>query len=231
MPPSPLMPLRLFPWLTLLLALTTACTPSQLESVPEPVEGPEGISPEVWAHGLAAHRRATDLGLTSSQRIVIIDYTRASTERRLWVVEIGTYEVLMHEYVAHAINSGGTYPYAFSNRDGSNRSSLGAFITGRPYIGIRGLALRLEGLEHGINNKAAARGIVFHGTPSVSEARAAKGKMGRTQGCPAVPMKSIRKLVSLVRDGVLVFAWYPDKAFLAKSEFLDRTLAWANVTH
>jgi hypothetical protein len=218
------MHLRLIPWLTLLLAATTACTPSQLESLPEPVEGPEGISPEVWAHALAAHQRATDLGLTTRQRIVIIDYTRASSERRLWVVETGTHEVLMHEYVAHAINSGGTYPYAFSNRDGSNQSSLGVFITGRPYIGIRGLALRLEGREPGINDRAASRGIVFHGTPNVSEARALKGSMGRTQGCPAVPMKSIRGLIKLVRDGVVVFAWYPDKTFLARSAFLDQTI-------
>ena len=227
------MPLRLFPWLTLLLALTTACTPSQLESVPEPVAGPEGIAPEVWAHALSAHDRATSLGYTSSQRVVVIDYTIASSERRLWVVDVGTHEVLMHEYVAHAINSGGTYPYAFSNRDGSNQSSLGAFVTkGRPYIGIRGLSLRLEGLESGINDKAAARGIVFHGTPNVSEARAAQGKQGRTQGCPAVPIKSVRKLISLVRDGVVVFAWYPDKTFLARSAFLDQTIvALAGETH
>ena len=218
------MPFRPLPWLTLLLVVTTACTPSQLETLPEPVEGPEGIAPEVWAHALSAHRRATNLGQTSSHRIVVIDYTLASTERRLWVVETGTQEVLMHEFVAHAVNSGGTYPYAFSNRDGSNQSSLGAFITGRPYIGIRGISLRLVGLEAGINDKAASRGIVFHGTPNVSEARALKGNQGRTQGCPAVPMRSIRKLVSLVRDGVLVFAWYPDKTFLARSGFLDQTL-------
>jgi len=204
------------------LLVAAACTPTQLQTVPEPVEGPSGISAEAWAHALAAYDHATELGITTRPRMVIIDYSLPSTERRLWVVELGTREILMHEYVAHAMNSGGTFPYAFSNREGSNQSSLGAFLTGRPYVGIRGISLRLQGLEPGINDRALARGIVFHGTPGVSEARAQKGTMGRTQGCPAVPAASIRRLISLVSDGVLVFAWYPDRAFLARSEFVDR---------
>lgn len=231
MPVSVLMRFPLIPGLLLILALGSACTPSQLESLPEPMAaGPGGLSAEVWTHAVAAHTRAVMLGHTSKNRIVIIDFSLASTERRLWIIETGTLEVLMHEYVAHAVNSGGTYPYTFSNRDGSNQSSLGAFITGRPYIGIRGLSLRLEGLEPGINDRAASRGIVFHGTPGVSEARAFKGTMGRTQGCPAVSMGSIRRLISLVQDGVLVFAWYPDQTFLARSEFLDRSIAWTTTT-
>jgi hypothetical protein len=38
-----------------------------------------------------------------------------------------------------------------------------------------------------------------------------------------VSRAAARKLVRLIADGVVVFAWYPDKALLAKSEYLDRS--------
>jgi hypothetical protein len=208
------------------LLLVTACTPSQLETVPGPEEGPGGISAEAWNHALAAHQHAVELGLTTKSLITIIDYSKPSSERRLWVVDRATHEVLLHEYVAHAVGTGGVFASRFSNREGSNQSSLGTFITVNPFFGIRGLALRLRGVEPGINDHAWSRGIVFHGTPGVSETRAQQGNMGRTQGCPAVPMSSIRRLVKLIEGGVLVFAWYPDPHFLGRSEFVDRSLAW-----
>lgn len=211
----------------LLAAVLAACTSSQLE-MPEP-KSPGEISEEVWRHALAAHARATEQGLTTSPRLAIIDYSLPSTERRLWIVDIETSQLLMHEYVAHAVNSGGTFAFAFSNRDGSNQSSLGTFITDKPYLGIRGLSLRLRGLERGINHNAWARGIVFHGTPGVSEARARRSAMGRTYGCPAVPITSIQRLVSLISDGVVVFAWFPDRTLLTRSEYLDRSIAWAAI--
>jgi hypothetical protein len=212
----------------LLAAVLAACTPSQLE-MPEPQSGPGGISEEAWRHALAAHARATEQGRTTSSRLAIIDYSLPSTERRLWIVDLATNQLLMHEYVAHAVNSGGTFAFAFSNRDGSNQSSLGTFITDKPYFGIRGLSLRLRGLERGINHNAWARGIVFHGTPGVSEARARRSAMGRTYGCPAVPITSIQRLVSLISDGVVVFAWFPDRTLLTRSEYLDRSIAWATI--
>jgi hypothetical protein len=49
--------------------------------------------------------------------------------------------------------------------------------------------------------------------------------MGRTEGCPAVPAASARRLIRLIENGVVVFAWYPDKGFLSRSEYLDRGTA------
>lgn len=179
------------------------------------------MSSDAWVHGLAAHQQATDRGQTERSLITIIDYSRPATERRLWVVDLATGDVLMHEHVAHAARTGGTWAGSFSNAVGSYQSSLGTFITANSYLGIRGLSLRLRGVEPGINDNALRRGIVVHGTPNVTEARALAGRQGRTEGCPAVPMESARRLVRLIEGGVVVFAWYPDRTFIARSQYLD----------
>ncbi len=222
---------RLFPRLAPALVVAAACAAPRTTLAPGAVDSefaPEGISAEAWAHGLAAHRQATLEGQTASPLLTIIDYTRPSTEPRLWVVDLGTHEVLETEYVAHGERSGGLWATQFSNRDGTHQSSLGTFITATSYIGVRGLSLRLRGLEPGINDNAWTRGIVIHGTPNVSAARARNGSMGRTEGCPAVPKESARRLIRRIENGVVVFAWYPDRRFLATSEYLDRDLAAAS---
>ncbi len=212
------------------LLLLGACTPAQLESLPWPESTPSGISEEAWAHALAAHEQATVLGLTAKPLIAVIDFSRPSTERRLWVIDTHTRDVLMHEHVAHGFRSGGTYATRFSNRWGSNQSSLGTFVTANSYRGVRGLSLRLKGVEPGINDRAWDRGIVIHGTPNVSPERARYGSMGRTEGCPAVSREAARRLVPLLEEGVVVFAWYPDQNFLARSEFVDRSVSWIRDT-
>jgi hypothetical protein len=186
---------------------------------------PEGISAEVWEHALAAHKAATTAGRTTSLKLAIIDYSRPATEKRLWVVDVISRAILQAEYVAHGEGSGDLVPTRFSNRDGTHQSSLGTFITGTTFTGIRGHSLRLHGLEPGINDNAYARGIVIHGTPGVSEAKARQGKMGRTEGCPAVSSEAAGRLIALIAHGTVVFAWYPETSFLQTSAFLDREVA------
>lgn len=191
---------------------------------------PQGISTEVWSHALAAHKEATTAGKTTSLTLTIIDYSRPATEKRLWVVDIISREVLESEFVAHGEGSGELIPTRFSNKGGTHQSSLGTFITGSTYDGVRGHSLRLHGLETGINDKAYARGLVIHGTPNVSEAHARKGIMGRTEGCPAVSSKSVARVIGLIANGSVVFAWYPDRSFLQRSAFLDRGMADSRLT-
>lgn len=183
---------------------------------------PDGISAEVWSHALAAHKEATTEGKTTRLTLTVIDYSRPATEKRLWVVDVISRAVLQTEYVAHGEGSGGLVPTRFSNADGTHQSSLGTFITGAAFKGVRGYSLRLHGLEPGINDNAYFRGLVVHGTPGVSESKARKGVMGRTEGCPAVSTEAAQRLIPLIANGTVVFAWYPEKNFLQKSGFLDR---------
>lgn len=207
------------------LLAAAACAPPARFFLPEPsLAEPAGISAEAWRHALMAHQHASELGKTERDVLAVIDYTLPSSERRLWVVDLASGAVLINTYVAHGMGSGGTRATAFSNRWGSRQSSLGTFLTADDYRGVKGLALRLEGLEPGINDRARVRGIVFHGTGSVNPARARANQLGRTEGCPAVPYDVVRRLVRLIEGGVVVFAWYPDPRFLARSEFLDRRI-------
>jgi len=217
MTPPPTLRTGLF---AVLLAVAPAGVAAQ-----EPDAIPGGISPEVFRHALAAHKEATTEGKTTSLTLTIIDYSRPDTVRRLWVVDVVTREILDSDYVAHGEGSGDRFATHFSNRDGTHQSSLGTFITGLPYEGIRGHSLRLYGLEPGINDNAYARGLVFHGTTGVSAAKALRGSQGRTEGCPAVPSESARRLIARIANGSVVFAWYPDREFLEKSGFLDRGAA------
>ena len=209
----------------LVLAGSSACALPRPLVGPNLASAPEGMSREAWVHANAAFGRVQSDGRHPFPRqlLAIIDYSLPSSERRLWVVDPGTAQVLATDYVAHGSGSGGTWATTFSNQLGSLQSSLGTFITGNRFVGVSGVSLRLRGLEPGINDRAWTRGIVLHGTPNVSAARAAIGTVGRTEGCPAVPRESARRLVDLLEGGAVLFAWYPDPQFLARSRFLDQT--------
>jgi hypothetical protein len=130
-------------------------------------------------------------------------------------------QVLFNELVAHGRRSGETLARAFSNTPGSHQSSLGAFVTGSTYIGRHGVSLRLLGLEPGINDRAEERAIVMHAADYVSEdVIRRQGRLGRSHGCPAVRPAVARSLIESIRDGTLVFAYYPDAEYEQRSAFL-----------
>src|SRR6185295_4143202 len=132
-----------------------------------------GLRPEVLRLALRARDRVVASGLESRPVLTVIDYSLASRERRLWVLDLTHARVLAHELVAHGRRTGDDRASRFSNEPGSLQSSLGAFITGSVYRGTHGLSLRLRGLDPGLNDRAEARGIVMHGAPYVSEASVA----------------------------------------------------------
>ena len=82
--------------------------------------------------------------------------------------------------------------------------------------------LRLEGLENGFNDHAMERAIVMHGAPYVSQDVVRKqGRIGRSWGCPAVRSAVARRMIDTLKHGALVFAYYPDREWLAESSYLQ----------
>jgi hypothetical protein len=152
----------------------------------------------------------------------VIDYSRPSTEPRLWVFDLARRQLLFRELVAHGRGTGENLATRFSNRTGSNMSSLGAFETEDPYIGHNGYSLRLRGLEPGYNDQAEARAIVVHGAPYVNnDLIRSQGRIGRSLGCPAVRPAVARPLIDSIRGGSFVFAYYPDADWLGHSRLLQ----------
>lgn len=171
---------------------------------------------------LGAASCAVKSGAVASPRtLTVIDYSRPSTERRLWVYDLVAHELLYEELVAHGQGSGANVATRFSNLPDTHMTSLGLFVTDTTYVGKNGYSLRLDGLDRGINDRARDRAIVMHGAPYVSDAFVkANGRLGRSWGCPAVSDGVARELIDLVKGGSLVFAYYPDTEWLKTSKYL-----------
>jgi hypothetical protein len=153
--------------------------------------------------------------------LTVIDYSKPSTQKRLWVVDLQTHALLFEELVAHGQGSGANLATNFSNDAETHRSSIGLLETKDAYIGKNGYSLRLDGLEPGYNDHAMDRAIVIHGARYVSEAVArVQGRLGRSWGCPALRESVAHDLIDRVKGSGLVFAYYPDPKWLASSPFL-----------
>lgn len=154
-----------------------------------------------------------------SHRVVVIDYSKPSTEKRLYVVDTRTDSVLLETYVAHGKRSGELNVSTFSNQVNSNQSSMGFFRISEEYVGKHGESYRLDGLEHGINHNARKRAIVIHSAWYVSEAIIrAQGRLGRSFGCPALSKEVYDQFQSLIDSNTLLFIYYPDENYLSTSQ-------------
>ncbi|MFO7655677.1 MAG: murein L,D-transpeptidase catalytic domain family protein [Bacteroidales bacterium] len=154
--------------------------------------------------------------------ITIVDYSRPSTAKRLFIIDLSKMEIIGRSYVAHGRNSGLNFAETFSNQVHSYMSSLGFFTTANTYTGKHGYSLRLKGLEEGINDNAWKRAIVMHPATYVSESYIEQyGRLGRSFGCPAIPAEDHKILIDLIKENTCLFAWYPDSMYLKSSVFLN----------
>lgn len=182
----------------------------------------DGLSPDVLKLGYRVYQKAYKKGLTSNKILTIVDYSKPSYERRLWVINLETNQVLFNTLVAHGMGSGRVKPYRFSNKSGTHASSLGVYLTGHTYRGKYGYALRLHGLEPQFNGKAFKRAIVMHKAWYVSDSFIKKyGYAGRTWGCFGLDEKVSRKVIQTIKDGSILFAYYPNRQWLKDSKFIN----------
>ncbi len=153
--------------------------------------------------------------------LTVIDYSKASVEPRLWVLDLRSRALLYEELVSHGQGSGANMATRFSNTPESHQTSIGLFVTDQPYVGRNGYSLRLDGLDEGFNDRARERAIVMHGASYVNAAiTKSLGRLGRSHGCPAVRDAVAPELIDRVKGGSLVFAYYPDAEWLRSSKFL-----------
>ncbi|WP_425476506.1 murein L,D-transpeptidase catalytic domain family protein [Aerolutibacter daejeonensis] len=178
--------------------------------------------PEVLALALEARTCAGRTGTgADATRLAVIDYSKPSTERRLWVFDLRNANLLYDEYVAHGRGSGENMATQFSNTDGSHQTSLGLFTTAETYMGGNGYSLRMDGHEPGWNDNARNRLIVMHGAPYVNPLQArVQGRLGRSFGCPAVRPEVAKPMIDTLKQGQLVFAYAKNDKWLKGSRFL-----------
>jgi hypothetical protein len=221
-------------WLAALGLLAASSLPASAQPPPAAVSGPDlgailaRVAPnadrkvlQLAASAMRCALRRPELGVVP-ERLGVIDYSRPSTQQRLWVFDLRRQRLLFEEWVAHGRNSGADRTEHFSNREGSFMSSIGAFTAQETYVGGNGYSLRLDGLEPGFNDHARERAIVIHGAPYVNPSAARlQGRLGRSLGCPAVRLTVAKPLIDALSGGTMVFAYYPDQDWLKRSQLLD----------
>jgi hypothetical protein len=205
-------------------AADAAAPPAVAEPVAALAAVAPGLDPHVLGLALDAASCAVRRGVLPSLGILtVIDYTRPSTEPRLWVLDVPQRRLLHRELVAHGRGSGELYATRFSNEPGSKASSLGLFVTADAYEGVHGRSLRLHGVEPGINDQAYDRAVVVHGADYVSldfAAEAGQGRIGRSHGCPALPVACAARVIDTIQGGTPLFAYSSDPTWLSTSSFL-----------
>ena len=155
----------------------------------------------------------------------IIDFSLPSTEKRLWIVDPQTGALLYHSLVSHGRNSGDLLAKKFSNVNSSFMSSLGFYITAETYQGKHGFSLRLNGIEEGFNDNARARNIVIHGADYANEGFIkTAGRLGRSLGCPALPMDLYKQIINTIKEGSCLFVYGEDPTYLSKSPVIKGLL-------
>lgn len=152
-----------------------------------------------------------------SSVITIVDLAKSSCSKRMWIVDLKKMALVLNTWVSHGEGSGGDIATNFSNNVDSYQSSLGFYITNNVYNGKHGPSLRLEGMDEGFNDMAGKRDIVVHAAPYVSQSSINQlGRLGRSQGCPAVSPKVISQVINTIKGKTLLFINGNDNSYTSK---------------
>jgi len=127
--------------------------------------------------------------------VIVIDYRKHLFTKRLYLYDVKNRREVIRSRVAHAYNSGLFYAGDFSNINESKKSCYGAFLTGASYNGQYGYAMRVNGLDKGINDQAYKRAIVFHSVENLP--------VMWSWGCFVTPPDINRQLIDLTKEGRL----------------------------
>lgn len=138
----------------------------------------------------------------------IADFGLHSAKPRFHFVNLERGEVQSY-HVSHGVGSDRQHDgwlKQFSNTEGSNATSRGAYVTWEWYKGRYGTSVRLGGLDE-TNEAALRRYIVMHHADYAENAHLEKwGRLGRSNGCFAMGTAQFREALMHLSGGRLLFA-------------------------
>lgn len=168
---------------------------------------------ECFSAALDGFHLLKEKGQIAKNILTVVDFSMSSNAKRLWVIDLDKNVILFNTLVAHGRNTGEEFAKDFSNQAESYKSSIGFYATGEIYNGKHGLSLKLDGLEKGLNDNARERAVVIHGADYVSESFIRQNKrLGRSQGCPAIPVEMNAKIINVIKDKSCLFIYHPSKS-------------------
>jgi len=181
-----------------------------------------GLSYKAFRYGMIGYFNLLQDGKLGSKKLIsIIDFTKPSSEKRFYTIDLEHQTVKFHTYVSHGKNSGWNSVTSFSNVVHSNQSSLGFYLTAETYVGSKGYSMKLDGQDIGYNNNMRERAVVMHEADYVSEGWIKKyGRLGRSQGCPALPKEISKKVIDSIKNHTMIFAYAENETFLESSSHL-----------
>lgn len=191
--------------------------------------GAAGLDLQVFKKALIGYYNFKTTQLVTGKKAIltIIDFTKKSSQKRLWIVDLASNTLLFNTLVAHGQGSGLDMATNFSNLANSHQSSLGFYITSETYFGKHGLSMKLEGMDKGYNTNARDRAIVVHGAEYVSQSFVDQtGRLGRSHGCPALPVELTKTIIETIKGQTCLFINGPADNY--KSNYLDQDLAASN---
>ncbi|MHA7820105.1 MAG: murein L,D-transpeptidase catalytic domain-containing protein [Erythrobacter sp.] len=138
----------------------------------------------------------------------IADFGVHSANRRFYFVNLDREEVNPY-HVSHGTGSDPEHDgwlNNYSNVEGSNATSRGAYVTWEWYVGRYGTSVRLGGLDE-TNNNALRRYIVMHRATYAEPSHIERwGRLGRSNGCFALGEEQFRIALLNLSGGRLLFA-------------------------
>jgi hypothetical protein len=138
----------------------------------------------------------------------IADYGLHSARPRFHFVNLDRGEVQSY-HVSHGMGSDPQHDgwlKQFSNNEGSNATSRGAYVTWEWYQGRYGTSVRLGGLDQS-NEAALRRYIVMHRADYAESSHLERyGRLGRSNGCFAMGEEQFRIALMNLSGGRLLFA-------------------------
>ncbi len=177
---------------------------------------------DVFEKAMQGYNQLEKAGKVKNKLLTVVDFNLSSVKKRIWILDMETKKVLFNTYVAHGQNSGGEFATKFSNIVNSFQSSLGFYLTAETYYGKNGLSLFIDGQEEKFNSKARERYVVIHGSNYAEKSFIDRaGRLGRSQGCPAVPNTLAKELINIIKGKSVVFIYKNDENYLENSKLLN----------
>jgi hypothetical protein len=181
-----------------------------------------GLDRNTFELALAGYKKLNAEGKIRNNKLSIVDFSKPSTQKRLYIIDLDNKKLLFHTLVAHGRNSGDLMAKKFSNSNESLQSSLGFYVTAEQYMGKHGLSLRMDGMEK-TNNNARQRAVVVHGADYVSESFIkSTGYLGRSWGCPAVNPELNEPIIKAIGNGSCLFIYSPEQDYLSQSSLISK---------
>jgi hypothetical protein len=220
--------MKYFVLLLVAITLFLGCSTMYFNKTPMPLSAIDKVYEEVALEPVM-QKNVFRMAMTGYSKIApkndslisIIDFSRPSTDKRFYLIDLANKTLVYNTYTSHGVNTGENLAIKFSNKEGSRQSSLGFYLTAETYEGKHGVSLKLDGLERGFNHRARKRYIVIHSADYVSESFIKENnRLGRSWGCPALPPGLTQSIIEKIKEGSVLFIYGDDDNYLSNSKLI-----------